>query len=47
MVTLQADVKQQDGRWLHFDEEKCARVQLCEVLGRRKDAYLLFYQLRI
>jgi ubiquitin C-terminal hydrolase len=45
MVALQADVKQQDGRWVHFDDDKVTPVQLCEVLGRQKDVYLLFYQL--
>ena len=43
----QADVRQQDGRWLRFDDASVMTVSPQKVLDRSQEVYLLFYQLRI
>ncbi|KAK9918617.1 hypothetical protein WJX75_005398 [Coccomyxa subellipsoidea] len=40
-----ADVRQPDGKWLHFDDADLSNVPLARVVDDNK-AYLLFYQLR-
>lgn len=39
-------MRQQDGRWLRFDDATVTTVPLHSVLGRKEDVYLLFYQRR-
>lgn len=45
-MALQADVRQPDRQWLHFDDHRVTPVKLHEVLGRVKEVYILVYQLK-
>jgi len=47
VFALQADVRQQDGRWLRFDDASVMTVSPQKVLDRSQEVYLLFYQLRM
>ncbi len=47
MTAVQADVRQQDGRWLRFDDASVMTVSPQKVLDRSQEVYLLFYQLRV
>ena len=47
VIAMQADVRQQDGRWLRFDDASVMTVSPQKVLDRSQEVYLLFYQLRV